>query len=329
MLRKRDELKFPYLFSSIRLREKQGVLVFLSAETADVERHLIEKITGEFKGEYEIMLIPITSEDYAPFNTIKNLQEVFFNKIIIFYAFPYEDYASSPETFEGNIRNLVSSLNVSRDIIPEKKLKCILICPPQVEDRIALQASDFYHFKTYSASFIDDARFHKDISMFKKGDEGKRKRIEFLKKNLRQSEGEEEEAVIFSELGNIYYELSEIKNALTNWEKAKNIFDKVKDEKNSASVTGNIGLVYRDMGDLEQALKFHGSALEIDKKIGYLQGEANQLGNIGLVYSDMGDLEQALKFLKRSEKIFREMSIDTRANAIFEIIEKIKSNKME
>ena len=298
MLRKRDELKFPKLFAGIRLRHNQGVLVFLAAETVDVETHLIKRIASEFKGEYEIELIPIDANDYAPFNSIKQFANTPSNKLFIINSFPYNAYFASPEEFEEQIKNLISSLNIIRDIIPEQKVKCIIICPATVEDRIALQASDFYHFKTFTASFFDDARFHNEIASLKTDNNEQLKRVDFLEKSLENAQNNEQKASIYHDLGRIHYKICEYENALDCFKKAENLFKKLDGEENLAAVLGSIGNVYKVQSDFSQALKYYKLALDINKKIGFLRGEANNLGNIGIVYKDQGDLEQALKYYK-------------------------------
>jgi len=201
ILRKKDELQFPSLFANIRYRENQGLLIFLACTSSDVEKFLIKRIKDEFHDQYRILTIPVQSSDYSPLNRADFLQPDE-KALYIFNAFPFEDYFQSPENYTDAIDKLLSSLNMNRDIIPEKKLKCIFICPEEIEDQIALKAADFYHFKTFSASFTDDAGFHRKIADFEKGGQKEKDKIEFLKARLKEAEKEED-------IGSIHFQLGE------------------------------------------------------------------------------------------------------------------------
>ena len=160
IIRKKEELQLPLLFAHIRLREHQGVLIFLTCATADVEHYLIQTLRDELEEEYAFETIPLHIQDYAPFTAIWH-RPVGTKTLLIFNAFPFEAFYQKPDAFKTQIDNLCANLNLNRDFIPEKKLKCIFILPPEVEHRIALTASDFYHFKSYTAAFTDDAAFHR------------------------------------------------------------------------------------------------------------------------------------------------------------------------
>ena len=240
ILRKKDELQFPRLFANIRYRENQGLLIFLDCTSSDVESFLIKRIKDEFHGQYRILTIPVQSSDYSPLNRVDFLQP---NEkaLYIFNQFPFEDYFQSPENYTDAIDKLLSSLNMNRDIIPEKRLKCIFICPAEIEDQIALKAADFYHFKTFSASFTDDAGFHRKIADFEKGGQEEKDRIEFLEARLKEAEKEEDMGSIHFQLGETCYRISDNEKALYHWQNAKIFYEKLKDQRNLSAAIGNIG----------------------------------------------------------------------------------------
>ena len=70
MLRKRDELQFPFLFAHIRLRPEQGILIFLSCRTRDVETLLVDKIKTEFSGQFPIKEVPFKTGNFIPLQII-------------------------------------------------------------------------------------------------------------------------------------------------------------------------------------------------------------------------------------------------------------------
>jgi len=188
IIRKKEELQLPLLFAHIRLRKHQGVLIFLTCATADVEHYLIQTLRDELEEEYAFETIPLHTEDYAPFTAIWH-RPTGTKTLLIFNAFDFEAFYQKPDAFKTQIDNLCANLNLNRDFIPEKKLKCVFILPPEVEHRIALTASDFYHFKSYTAAFTDDAAFHRGITEAEQGDEGREDRIAFLLRRLKKASG--------------------------------------------------------------------------------------------------------------------------------------------
>lgn len=284
MRQKNDEQKFHSLFSAIRLKEGHGVLAFLTSEILDVENFLIKRIMVEFKEEYEVDLIPITAENYCPFNVIRKKQTVPQKTIFIFNSFPYKDYYDSPNAYEEKIERLLSSFNILRSIIPENRLKCIIILPKQLEDRIALHAPDFYHFKTFSAYFNVNSLYSNHILSTIKVDQRKMERIKFLDNSLDLVKGDDVKGLIYFELASIYYQLSEFKSALNNWKIAENLFYKINDKRNLGYVSNNLGQLYKDLEQLDLALRYY----------------------------------------KNAERIFREISLDTQANESLKMQNSIK-----
>ncbi|MCD6271421.1 MAG: hypothetical protein J7K30_00930 [Deltaproteobacteria bacterium] len=65
------------------------------------------------------MTISIQSSDYSPLNRADFLQADE-KALYIFNQFPFENYLQSPKKYTDAIDKLLSSLNMNRDIIPEK-----------------------------------------------------------------------------------------------------------------------------------------------------------------------------------------------------------------
>ena len=267
MLRKQDDLQFPKLFAHIRLRREQGLLIFLSCKTPEVEKYLKDKIKTEFSGQFPIKEIPISAGGYVPLQYIAGSGEFLPEILYIIGEFPYEEYYKDTGAMEDQLYRLTTALNIGRELFSSRDLKCIFICPPEIEDRIALKAADFYLFSHYTASFTDDAKFHRDIESMERGGQDKQKRIDFLLEILKETGKKDDRAGIYLDLGKLYYELSDNNNALHYWEKALKIYKKSKDKKKHAAVLGSIGLVYRELGQPEEALKYLKKSQQIYQKI--------------------------------------------------------------
>jgi len=251
-----DELQFTKLFANIRLRRQQGVLIFLSCNTEAVERFLIEKITGEFSSQFPIAGISIPDSDYVPLQTIFRSGIFSVDTLYIICKFPFEDYYKNPSSFEDELERLTRALNLGREYFSSRALKCVIICPPEVEDRIKLKAPDFYHFTHFSGSFTDDQEFHRDIENLEPGGQEEQKRIEFLQRVLKATVRKDDKAGIHFDLGEMYNKFSDFEKALFHWQRAETIYKKSGNEKKYAAVLGNIGLVYSKLGQSKEASKY-------------------------------------------------------------------------
>jgi len=81
------------------------------------------------------------------------------------------------------------------------------------------------------------------------------------------------EADTFNQMGLIYKERGDLKNALNNFEFALKLYQEIGDLENIATSLENIGIIYREKGNLDRALRYHEEALKINRKTGDKQGE--------------------------------------------------------
>lgn len=105
-------------------------------------------------------------------------------------------------------------------------------------------------------------------------------------------------AVLLS-LGNAYYSLGDIDQALKNFNAVIQLTPKVTEKDaliGKAFAIGNVGLIYATKGDLISALKYHEEALDLTSRIGDKKGQAIALSNIALNFRLRGDLPTALKW---------------------------------
>jgi CHAT domain-containing protein/tetratricopeptide (TPR) repeat protein len=107
--------------------------------------------------------------------------------------------------------------------------------------------------------------------------------------------------------GECWYELSQAKQALEEYEAAIPIEREVGDRASEATTLGNIGAAWDDLGQKQKALDYYARALSIQREIGDRGGEATSLGNIGFVYWSLGQQQKALTYFSRVLLIDREV----------------------
>jgi tetratricopeptide (TPR) repeat protein len=111
----------------------------------------------------------------------------------------------------------------------------------------------------------------------------------------------------FYYLGRVYYDRGESNRALGFFEKARALYEKVKNEKGLGSVFNMAGLCYWSTDRLDKALDYFIKASDIKRKANDKAGLANAFGNIGLVYSDLRLFDQSIKFHREAVRINREI----------------------
>lgn len=106
----------------------------------------------------------------------------------------------------------------------------------------------------------------------------------------------------------IYNEENDFGNSILNLQKAKEIFENIKDSYFSTLVDLQLGNCFRSLEEKELALKYFNSALPSAMLIGDKELIAAALENIGTVYNDKAEYFTALKYMHKSEKIFNEIN---------------------
>ncbi|MFH1897316.1 MAG: tetratricopeptide repeat protein, partial [Candidatus Desantisbacteria bacterium] len=308
IFRKIDEIKLPRIFHQLRLFKDRGCLFFISCETPAVEDELTKRVSMEMANEFDCHVICLSSTVFNPFSEIKKyfilnpqprLKPLFLFKSIVSLK---EDAAVLVQFFQG--------INLNRDKIGQQQLDIIFFVDDLLLNQIIFKSPDFYTFKSGIFRFRDDAMIHREIA-HKTGKPSKNEqRLADLSQTFKAMTNESSDqtrAELAFEIGNLYYSLSNLQNAMEYYEIALPLLKKINDQANEASTLGNIGAVYQNMGELDRALKYHQQALGIHKQIGDLQGEATILGNIGLVYQNMGELDRALKYHQQSLGIHKQI----------------------
>lgn len=115
-------------------------------------------------------------------------------------------------------------------------------------------------------------------------------------------------------IGTVYQFQGDIKKGLEYLEKALEIQTKIDDKHSMAYSLINIGLIESNQGNIPKALEYYHKSLKIREEINDKEGMAVSLTNIGFIYKRQGDTPKALEFYKKSLKIQEDMN-DKRAAA--------------
>jgi tetratricopeptide (TPR) repeat protein/NAD-dependent SIR2 family protein deacetylase len=115
------------------------------------------------------------------------------------------------------------------------------------------------------------------------------------------------EASKYSIAGQIFYKISEFKNAIRYFEQALRITRKIGDKQKEGSWLGNLGNAYRSLGDYRKAIDYYEEALTIAREIGDKQNERGWLDSLGNVYDKLGDYWNAIDYYGEALTIAREI----------------------
>lgn len=138
------------------------------------------------------------------------------------------------------------------------------------------------------------------------------KALSYIQMGLRQSQRQNEEephrtALCYNEIGMIYRNQGDYKNALDYYTKALAVWESVfsPNHPDVATSYDNIGVVYYKQGDYEKALTYHNKALSIRKTIFEENNPdvATSYNNIGSVYESQGEYEKALEYYNKTLNI--------------------------
>lgn len=131
----------------------------------------------------------------------------------------------------------------------------------------------------------------------------------------REVEDKERESIILNRLGMVYADLGMKEEARENLEQALNIDKEFGDYKREGITLNNLGLIYWVQGKKEQALEHYQAALNLHREVGNREGEGTALNAIGLLYNSLGHKKQAREYYKQALKIRREIK-DRKGEAI-------------
>lgn len=125
---------------------------------------------------------------------------------------------------------------------------------------------------------------------------------------LAQNRGDQEgQATALKNLGNIYLLQSNLSQALDNFLKSLQLYEKINNPAGIAQTLNNIGIVYHTLQDYKQAKKYYERVLKIDEITGDEKGQASTLNNIGDIYYQQKEYNEAYQYYDQSLKIRRKL----------------------
>ncbi|RLD43471.1 MAG: hypothetical protein DRI86_09945, partial [Bacteroidetes bacterium] len=104
----------------------------------------------------------------------------------------------------------------------------------------------------------------------------------------------------YNRIGGILFNQNNLNDALYYFEKAKKIFNELKNNRGEAIALNNIGEVYRIKGDLSQATNYYTQSIELNTKSNYLKLKAINYENMGHVASMQGNIDKAFEYYNNS-----------------------------
>ena len=134
--------------------------------------------------------------------------------------------------------------------------------------------------------------------------------IEYGKKlhvTLHNSGQKEKEGIILLKLANIYHQRSNYEEAKQLYEKALSILIETGNNCGIGICYGNLGTVFQSVGQYTEAEKYLQKALLIRKEIGDKKGEASDYGNLGTVFQSVGQYTKAEEYLQKALVIRKEI----------------------
>ena len=105
--------------------------------------------------------------------------------------------------------------------------------------------------------------------------------------------------------GTVYHSQSDYPRALQHYLQAVQVFEKNGKNKEAASIMGNVGVLYKEIGEFQPALTYFKRGLQLQEQLGDRNEVARFLNNIGGVYSDQKKYRQADTAYRRSLELAR------------------------
>jgi tetratricopeptide (TPR) repeat protein len=225
----------------------------------------------------------------------------------------------------GKENALIHSLNLTRDSFNDAfQCPIYLWLPEYAVIKITRNAPDYFsvrsgvfYFSSTAEQVISDI-FQSTSSEWLETSSlpvaDKQKRIAMLESLLAEYQGLHEEkrdknaeARLLSTIGNLFYSLSNYREATKYNEKTLVIAIETGDKEGEGKVLANLGSIYLVLGKYDKAIEFYKKALRLFKKIGNREEEGNHSGNLGIAFSSLGEYQKAIKHFKVALKIAKEV----------------------
>jgi len=132
---------------------------------------------------------------------------------------------------------------------------------------------------------------------------------------------------LYAQLGELYYTLSEYKEAEEYFKSSLEIAREIGDYKREGIALNNIGQIYSSLREYDKALQYLENSLKIAREIKDQVGEGPTLNNIGQIYLNKGMYDTALQYLEDSLKISQAVGDYTEIGTTLNNIGQIYSSK--
>ncbi len=135
------------------------------------------------------------------------------------------------------------------------------------------------------------------------------KAIDYITKSMKLAEetGDQKKAADgYVSIATVYYEIPGQDSIMLQYlEKARKIYEGLKDEAGLSFVYGNLSAVYLDRDEFDKALIFSEKTMALQQKSGNLHGLATSLHNRAIIWSYQGRHPEALADFDREIEIFQ------------------------
>ncbi|NOX85972.1 MAG: tetratricopeptide repeat protein [Chlorobi bacterium] len=110
-------------------------------------------------------------------------------------------------------------------------------------------------------------------------------------------------AILYTNLGLLYYRLDSVQKPFVYFNKALRFADEINDSNRIAASYSNLGMMYKTMNDYDLALKNYFKSLKISQKIGNRDYEKATLNNIATLYKKRRLNDSALVYYRKAIEI--------------------------
>jgi membrane protease YdiL (CAAX protease family) len=122
------------------------------------------------------------------------------------------------------------------------------------------------------------------------------------------------------DLGTTFYGQGKLEEAIPYYEKALNLFKKVKDFQKEADTLLGMGDIYIELNNPENARKYYKSALDRYNDLKDVTGEGYAITGLGIVFERYKDYEEAREYYEMSIKKFQKAGDFKRAGMVSNLI---------
>ena len=220
---------------------------------------------------------------------------------------------------------LLDHLNFSRELF-RRDVPCPLVIwlPDYALTKVARGAPDFWAWRSGVFEFppepelaqrmTREAVYDGDLTTSNLSIEAKRERLHLLERLLEDyrelGDGERERhtrADILFKIGDVQKGIGEWTAARERYTEARNIFDKLSDQRGIAISLHQLAMLAQDTGDLAEARRLYEQSLQIKRNLGDKEGIATSLHQLGRLAEDEGHLIEAQQFFEESFKMLNDL----------------------